>query len=179
MLLLRLNSLCRSIFMARPNPIRAIMEAPLPSRTYQRSRLFRPSYDDVGHIYKIINRHIFNNSLRRPAIELGATRKCWAYCGWYETQQSNGSYCQIKLNSNWFCPQWFVNTLAHEMVHQYQWDVYRWEHIDEYGRNPYNNSGGHGPTFFAWREQFALYGLTLKTSYGQRRWFRRQSFAKC
>lgn len=159
--------------MARPNPIRAIMEAPLPSITYQRRKLFRPTLEDVFRAYKIINRYVFDNELRRPVIELQQTQRCWGYCEWQPHHVWNGSWCSIRLNDKWFCPQWFMNTLAHEMVHQYQWDVHRWQYgVPE-------NSGGHGPSFFAWREQFSYYGLTLKTAFGQRRWFRHQNFNRC
>jgi hypothetical protein len=65
------------------------------------------------------------------------------------------------------------------MVHQYQWDIYRWQHIDEYGTLPYNNSGGHGPSFFVWRPVFENFGLSLKTAHGQKRWFQHQNFNKC
>ena len=159
--------------MARPNPIKAIMEADLPSLTYQRRKLFRPAIHDAIYAYKIINRYVFDNQLRRPIIELGQTKKCWAYCAWNNEHIWNGSWCTIRLSNKWFCPQWFVNTLAHEMVHQYQWDVHRWE----YGMP--ENSGAHGPSFFAWREEFAYYGLTLKTAFGQRRWFQHQNFNRC
>ena len=159
--------------MARPNPIRAIMEADLPSITYQRRKLFRPTHEDALYAYKIINRYVFDNELRRPVIEIAQTKKCWGYCQWQRHHVWNGSWTTIRLNDKWFCPQWFMNTLAHEMVHQYQWDVYRWE----YGLP--ENSGGHGPSFFAWRDIFDYYGLTLKTSFGQRRWFTFQDFNKC
>lgn len=159
--------------MARPNPIRAIMEAPLPSISYQRHKLFRPTYENVLYAYKIINRYIFDNELRRPVIELAQTQRCWGYCQWQQCHVWNGSWCTIRLNDKWFCPQWFINTLAHEMVHQYQWDIHRWE----FGLP--ENSGGHGPSFFAWRDIFDYYGLTLKTSFGQRRWFKFQDFSKC
>ena len=165
--------------MARPNPIRALMEAELPSTTYQRRKLFRPSMHDALYAYKIINRYVFDNQLRRPEIILGQTYKYWGYCQWNHDTQSSGSYCTIKLSDKWFCQQWFLNTLAHEMVHQYQWDIYRWQHIDEYGTLPYNNSGGHGPSFFVWRPVFEEFGLSLKTAHGQKRWFRHQNFNKC
>lgn len=165
--------------MARPNPITAIMEAPLPSIMYQRRKLFRPSAADLLYAYKKINRYVFDNQLRRPVLELGQTQRCWAYCSWENEHQFNGSFCRIRLNSNWFCPQWFVQTLAHEMVHQYQWDIYRWQHIDQFGRDLDPRGGAHGPSFFAWREQFEYYGLTLKTSFGQKRWFKHQDFSRC
>lgn len=159
--------------MARPNPIRAIMEAELPSLSYQRNKLFRPSQKDALYAYKILNKYIFDNQLRRPIIELAQTKKCWAYCQWHDYPVWNGSWCTIRLNDKWFCPQWFLNTLAHEMVHQWQWDIYRWTNsLSE-------NSGAHGPSFFAWRDDFSYYGLTLKTAFGQKRWFKFQDFMRC
>jgi hypothetical protein len=154
------------------------MEQPLPSITYQRRKSFRPTNDDVLYAYKILNRYCFDNQLTRPEIIQHRVKKIWGCCEWLD-QQPSGSYCKIEISDKWFCQQWFMNTLAHEMVHQFQWDVYRWEHLDSHGREMYQLSGGHGPSFFAWREQFAHYGLTLKTSFGQKRWFRHQDFSKC
>lgn len=165
--------------MARPNPIRALMAAPLPSITYQRRKLFRPTEADLLYAYKILNKYIFSNQLRRPLLELGQTQKCWGYCSWEKDRQYTGSYCKIKLSNKWFCQQWFLNTLAHEMVHQYQWDIYRWEHLDAFGKPFHTNSGGHGPSFFVWRDIFGDFDLTLKTAYGQKRWFKHQNFNKC
>lgn len=164
--------------MARPNPIRAIMSEPLPSITYQRRKSFRPNNADITYAYNIINRYVFDGSLRQPQIEQSTIRSAWGYCNWLNKEQ-NGTSCSIKLMDKWFCPQWFMNTLAHEMVHQYQWDIYRWEHLDYYGRPMYEKSGAHGPSFYAWRDRFEYYGLNLKISFGQRRWFKHQDFTKC
>jgi hypothetical protein len=165
--------------MARPNPIRAIMATPLPSITYQRRKSFRPSDEDIIYAYNIINRYVFDNQLRRPEITQGTLRKAWGYCHWMTNGQNSGSATHIKLMDKWFCPQWFMQTLAHEMVHQYQWDIYRYEHMDYYGRDINQSSGAHGPSFFAWRERFEFYDLTLKVSFGQRKWFKYQDFSKC
>ena len=164
--------------MARPNPLRRIMELELPSITYQRRKQFRPADQDVAYAYKIINRHIFDNSLKMPPIEQGVLRKAWGICEWHN-QPENGSWVKIRLMDKWFCPQWFMNTLAHEMVHQYQWEIYRWEHLDYYGRPMYEFSGGHGASFYMWRERFKHYGLNLKIYHSQKRWFRHQDFTKC
>jgi len=161
--------------MARPNPIRAYMEAELPSITYQRRLQFRPSYSEINYVYNICNRYLFDNRLRQPEIEQGSRRQTWGFCAWERHLQDTGSYCTIKLSDKWFCSQWFVQTLAHEMVHQYQWDIARWEDYD--GIMP--ESGAHGPSFFAHRERFAYYGLRLKTAYGRKRWFKHQDFRKC
>lgn len=164
--------------MARPNPLRRIMELELPSLTYQRRKLFRPGDEDISYAYKIINKYVFDNCLRMPVIEQGVLRKAWGVCEW-RSNFENGSWVKIRLMDKWFCPQWFMNTLAHEMVHQYQWDIYRWEHLDYYGRPMHECSGGHGPSFYMWRERFEHYGLNLKIYHSQRRWFRHQDFTKC
>jgi len=165
--------------MARPNPLRKIMATELPSITYQRRKSFRPSNEDIVYAYNIINKYVFDNVLRRPEIKTGSLRNIMGYCQWDHEQHETGSWCQIGLMDKWFCSQWFMNTLAHEMVHQYQWDVYRWQHLEHYGRGMCESSGAHGPTFYAWRERFEHYNLTLKISFGQRRWFRHQDFTKC
>ena len=56
--------------MARPNPLKSIMEAPLPPKTYQRRKLYRPTEYDVKTAYRLINRYVFDNQLSRPEIVL-------------------------------------------------------------------------------------------------------------
>lgn len=162
--------------MARPNPIRAIMEAPLPSLTYQRRLSFRPSYADINYAYNICNRYLFDNRLRKPIITQGQRRQTWGYCSWEEDYDDTGSYTTISLMDKWFCPAWFIQTLAHEMVHQYQWDIHRFEYHD--GKMD-KKSGAHGPDFFMFRERFDYYGLRLKQWYGQKRWLKYQDWRKC
>jgi hypothetical protein len=164
--------------MARPNPIRKIMEAPLPSLTYQRRLQFRPSYEDVIYAYTIINRYVFDNQLRRCPIHIGSLRKTWGYCQWLGEEQARGTQCRIALMDKWFCQQWFMNTLSHEMVHQYQWDCYRLEKAER-GESMFTGSGAHGPSFFVWRERFAFYGLHLKRYHRQKKWFKYQDFTRC
>lgn len=165
--------------MARPNPLRRIMTAELPSLTYQRRKLFRPSPQDVVYAYDLINRQVFKNQLYRPDIKMGRVGKAWGSCQWHWAEQRTGSYCDMWVADKWFCPQWFMNVLAHEMVHQWQWDVYRWDYQDYFGRDPNTDSSGHGPSFFAWREEFDYYGLNLKSWHRTKKWFKHQDFAKC
>ena len=125
------------------------------------------------------DRHVFKNQLRRPPIEMGVTRDYWGICIGLDNETARGTSCLIKISDKYFCPQWFMNVLAHEMAHQYQWDIYRWDHQDYHGREMYKDGGAHGPSFFMWRERFDHYGLNLKTAHGQRRWFKWQDFNKC
>lgn len=165
--------------MARPNPIRNIMAAPLPSITFQRRKSFRPTPSDLTYAYNIINKHVFYGVLERPKIKMGSIRGAWGECQWMPAEQFTGSWCYMRLSDKWFCQQWFMNTLAHEMVHQYQWDIHRWDHIEVYGKDIHQNSGGHGPSFYEWSDRFEYYGLCLKRSFGQKRWFKHQDFTKC
>jgi hypothetical protein len=156
-----------------------MMAYPLPSITYQRKKSFRPTEEDIIYAYNVLNKYIFNNQLVRPKITQGIIHKAWGLCQWHHNEQATGSYCSIRLSDKWFCSQWFLNTLAHEMVHQYQWDINRWHHIEQYGKDINFGGGAHGPSFYAWREQFSYYNLNLKISFGQRRWFKYQDFTKC
>lgn len=151
------------------------MEAPLPSITYQKRKGFRVGPAEVKYAYKIINRYVFDNQLRMPEITIGITRDYWGMCMGSFVVYPTGSYCRIKLSDKWFCPQWFMNVIAHEMAHQYQWDIDRYDRADN-GLEPIMS---HGPSFFMWRDRFAQYGLTLKTANGQKRWFDHQDFTKC
>lgn len=165
--------------MNKSSPVYQLMQSPLPMRTYQRRKGFRPSHEEVVEYYNLINCYVFDNTLRLPEIRLGAIKQCWGACYWEDELQSSGSYCKIRLNSKWYCQQWFLNTLAHELIHQWQWDIYRFEYENIYNRKMKKIGGGHGPNFYQWRDKFAEHGLTLKISYGQTRWFTHQNFIKC
>ena len=166
--------------MARPNPIKSIMAVKLPSITYQRRKLFRPTNEDVIYAYNIINKYVFENQLDIPDIYVKShLRGMWGCCVWLENKQYTKSYCYIQISDKYVCQQWFMNTLAPEMVHQWQWDIYRWDHENYFNRKMYEDSGAHGPSFYAWRDRFTEFGLNLKTSHGQKRWFKHQDFSKC
>jgi hypothetical protein len=151
--------------MARPHPLKEIMNSPIPSVTYQKRKLYRPNIQEVQKVYCLINRYVFNNKLVMPPIELGICRKYWGMCFGYEQEMNPGTYCKIKLTDKWFCKQWFVTTLAHEMVHQYEWDVL-------------NKNMTHRQSFFMWKEKLAKFNIDLKTYYGYKRWFKYQDFKK-
>ena len=107
-----------------------------------------------------------NNQLTRPPIEIGICRKYWGICIGEEFQTKPGTHSRIRIMDKYFCVQWFVTTLAHEMVHQYEWDIQCKDMT-------------HRQSFFAWKEQLAKFNIDLKTSHGQKRWFKHQDFKKC
>lgn len=153
-----------------------IMELPLPPLHLQRRLLYKPTKSEVRHVYETINNLVFDNELRMPKIILAERcRKYWGMCIADTKLQYTGSYCHIKLMDKWFCPQWMVTTLAHEMCHQYQWDIEGPKRAKE-GKE-YIMS--HGPSFFLFRDRLAKHNISLKTSHGQKRWFKHQDLFKC
>ncbi|MEY4331818.1 MAG: SprT-like family [Bacteroidota bacterium] len=152
--------------MARPHPLKELMKTPLPSITEQRRKCYRPSLREINETYKLINKYVFNNKLKRPPIQLKSCRKYWGMCIGSLQEVSPGTFCKIELMDKWFCIQWMITTLAHEMVHQYEWDVLRKDMT-------------HRQSFFIWREKLAEFNINLKTSHGQKRWFKYQDFTKC
>lgn len=95
-------------------------------------------------------------------------------CMGHIQKTSTGSHCTIRMMDKWFCPQWFVTTLAHEMVHQYQWDVLGPER-QENGKDWLMS---HGPSFFEFKPDLEDYDISLKTAHSQRRWFKHQDLFK-
>lgn len=171
--------------MARPYLISQYMNAELPSISVQKRLPFRPQQDEAEALYRAINKHIFDNQLTQPNIKIGSLKGCWGRCNWMQDRQRTstwgkyGTWCSIDIMDKWISPQWFCTTLAHEMVHQYQWDIYRWDHLDYHGTPMFEGSGAHGPSFHAWRPAMAEWGISLKISHGQKRWYRHQDLFKC
>jgi hypothetical protein len=156
--------------------LQLLMRTPLPSITDQKKLLYRPTRSQVISLYNTINEHIFNNRLVRPQIEVAShCRKYWGVCyGYYELRKSR-SYCEIRLMDKWYCIQWLITVLAHEMVHQYQWDV----HSVKREKNGYNPIMSHGPSFRAFKRKLERYGIPLKTSHSKKKWFNTQDILKC
>lgn len=171
--------------MAGTTLITRYMNAELPSKTEQRKLPFRPEPYEVDALYRSINRHVFDNELTQPEIELGIISYCWGVCNWENKKQihashgKQGTWCTMRLSDKWPSPQWFCAVLAHEMVHQYQWDIDRWKYRKEMGYDPCQRTGAHGPSFYVWRDELAKHGVPLKISFSRRAWFEHQDLHRC
>jgi hypothetical protein len=75
----------------------------------------------------------------------------------------------------WYSRQWLITVLAHEMCHQYQWDVQGLERLKK-GKEPIMS---HGPSFFVFRDKLKEHGIALKSAHSKRRWFLHQNMFKC
>jgi len=165
--------------MIRNSQLYQLMQESLPNISEQKRLKYRPSKKEVLRYFKIINEEIFNNKLPTPKIEvISRCRKYWGFCiadDFHPNLENEKSDCVIRLSDKWFCKQWLIATLAHEMCHQYQWDVVSRKRA-KYGLEPIMS---HGPTFFIYKDKLAKYGIELKKSYGMKRWFRHQNFKRC
>lgn len=153
-----------------------IMSENLPNISYQKKMGYRTNNNEVENLYKLINQTIFESKLIMPEIEVrGRCRQYWGVCfGEIEKPNESHTYCRIRVMDKWFCKQWLITTLAHEMCHQYQWDIIGEERKNQ-GKDPLMS---HGPTFFIYRPKLAEHGISLKKYHGMRRWFRTQDLFK-
>lgn len=162
--------------MSRRNPLVSLMETPLPTITDQKRFVYRPEIEEVIYVYNLLNKHIFDCQLVRPPIELGTIKKAWGMCIGDRTGDNYEKlYSTIRLYDKWYCPQWMVSVVAHEMCHQVQWDIDGQQRL-ELGKEPLL---GHGPSFFKYRERLNSFGIPLKTKFSIRKWFKYQHITKC
>jgi hypothetical protein len=154
-----------------------LMREELPPIAYQKRLLYRTDYEEVVKLYRILNKTIFNNKLIMPEIEVvPRCRKYWGICfGSIEMPTSRKSYCKIRLMDKWYCRQWLIAILAHEMCHQYQWDVEGVKRLAK-GKEPIMS---HGPSFFIFREKLKRHGIPLKSAHRKKLWFKHQNLFKC
>lgn len=154
-----------------------LMREELPPLAYQKRLLYRTDHTEVVALYKLLNKTIFNNQLAMPTIEvMPRCRKYWGYCaGSIERSKGKKSLCTIRLMDKWFCRQWLITTLAHEMCHQYQWDILGDKRIKK-GLEPIMS---HGPSFYLYRDKLKKYGIPLKRHYRMKRWLKTQNLFKC
>lgn len=101
--------------------------------------------------FRILNRHLFNNTLP-PVDEIDIRWRRTAHA-WYDYDDSKPGYgtTRLLLSKRYKSKQFFVEVLAHEMVHHYQYI--------------YNETVGHGSSFLKWRGKFNKKGLNLVRAY--------------
>ena len=156
----------------RFNDLKKLMDEPLPKKSLQRSKPYRPKMKEVKALFRLINREIFYNKLPTPKFVLGRLHDAIGMCSGTEGPvRKTKSYCTIYLADRYYCRQWFISTLAHEMVHQYQWDVFSNIRV----KRGLTRHMSHGPTFYIWRKKLAKYNIALKQNVlKDKHWFNKQ-----
>lgn len=111
---------------------------------------YETTVEDCQLWFNVLNREIFDNSLPLvDEIDVRWRRGAHAYYDYDETKP-NG-ICKLLMNKKYKSKQFFVEVLAHEMVHHYQY-------IN-------GEKMGHGSSFTKWRDKFNKKGLNLVKVY--------------
>ena len=124
---------------------------------------FTPTIEQCHSWFRILNRGMFGSNLIVPEFNVRRMIYDWGLCvaDWDNRKCRAGRFNQrlipyhvpiknkIELHNKY--PTWkdFIETLAHEMVHLYQMQVWK---------DPYSN---HNSNFYSWRNYFKLHGLRL------------------
>ena len=113
--------------------------------------IYETTIEDTEMWFRILNRHLFDNTLP-PVDEIDIRWRRTAHA-WYDYDDSKPGYGTTKLllSKRYKSKQFFVEVLAHEMVHHYQYI--------------YNETVGHGSSFLKWRGKFNKKGLNLVRAY--------------
>jgi len=166
--------------MPRSKRLLRLMETELPRVSEQKRLLYRTTISEVKYYFNIINEDIFRGRLMIP--EIIVTPRCRGYWGICQAkyllpdlENKHISNCAIKLMDKWYCKQWLITTLAHEMCHQYQWDIEGPKRM-RMGLEPIMS---HGPSFFKHRDRLANHGIPLRRAHRMRHWLKHQNLFKC
>lgn len=110
---------------------------------------YRPTVEDSWEWFHILNKQIFDNLLE-PVEKIFISDHVKygdVYALYYYNMKKRGEPSKISVCRSFRNEKMFVEILAHEMIHHFQYT--------------YDEPVGHGPTFFAWRENLQLKGLKL------------------
>ena len=160
--------------MTAQNQLIRLLNTALPSPSQQRRKPYRPTEQEINRIYSLINRAVFDGVMRRPGIVTGREVDALGWCIGLKPPRSRRSGCVIRLTDKWFSVHWLIFVLAHEMCHQYQWDILGPERQAR-GQQPLMS---HGPSFFQHRLRLAELGIPLLKKVYMYRWFQYQDLRK-
>ena len=124
---------------------------------------FTPTVEQCQSWFRILNRGMFGSNLTQPTLVVRRMIYDWGLCiaDWDNRKCRKGTFDQrvipyhipinyrIELHNKF--PRWkdFIETLAHEMVHLYQMQVWK---------DPYSN---HNSNFYSWKNYFKQHNLRL------------------
>lgn len=114
---------------------------------------FEPTQEDCYFWFDILNAELFAGQLSYPdRFDIRWRRKAFAYhVGWFDTKKSDYIFTEILMNKRYKSKKFFVEVLAHEMVHHHQYLT--------------EKKSDHGQTFMKWKKQFNRKGMNLVRSY--------------
>lgn len=152
-----------------------LMRSPLPGKTEQRKLMYRPGYLEINRAYNLLNETIFGNKLKKPKITLERCHGAWGETHGGFDLNGNPVCTRIRMNDRYYSIHWFITVLAHEMAHQWQWEIQGPKRM----RRGLEPRLSHGSSFFVHKKKLARMGIPLKTTYRSGKWFQYQDILRC
>ena len=121
---------------------------------------FRPTVKDVEEWFDILNEQLFGNKLD-PFGKISIKRHKRFHALFHYWPKRENRPTELTVYRKFRNKKLFVEILAHEMIHQYQWEVEGPRRMTRGLRYRF----GHGKSFFRWRAKFNKFGIPL-TVYG-------------
>ena len=154
----------------------SLMNTELPTISQQKRKQYKTNEREVRKLFHIINEELFNNKLKIPKVIVKSKMyNVWGLCKGIKLPTLHRSGCELVITKNHYCKQWLVMIIAHEMAHQYQWDILGLKKVAK-GIEP---SMSHGSTFFIHKKKFLKHNVPLKKVVHSRIWFDKQNLLKC
>lgn len=123
------------------------------AESYDQKFEFEATKEHAELVWQALNHAVFGGVLTRPEKSIIQNRVNWDFWGECEGLQRGHRYGPhytktIRLQKKYPNPKKFIDTMAHEMCHQYEWEIL--------------GVMTHGKTFFAWKQKLAEKGIPLK-----------------
>jgi len=103
--------------------------------------------EDCEFWFSLINKELFNEELPPVPFEFKRLRKCWAYYEYFPRMPDMPE--KIIMNKVYPSKRLFVECLAHEMVHHWQYTKLGWRKVD------------HDTEFLDWCKKAKRIGLRM------------------
>lgn len=107
---------------------------------------FKPKVEDVEFWFEVLNEQLFGNKLQMFG-SVKISRKKHFHALFHYSPRKENKPTSLWMNNSFDSKKLWVEILAHEMIHLFQYT--------------YNEPLGHGPSFWAWRDNFNFKGLEL------------------
>lgn len=112
---------------------------------------YSPEEKDIHSWFKVINQELFDNVLPKfDNIRIEKFRNKWAECICHK-YDDNSIVSNLDLRHEYHSKQHFVNVLAHEMIHLWEFHFF--------------GTMRHGKKFYSWREKLEKFNMELFKNY--------------
>lgn len=126
------------------------MELKKKLKEYNLKKPYYPTEEVIRYWFAVINRQVFDNALM-PFSKIVVKRipLAWGYV--YYDDEIKSPPLELHMSMKLPNKPFFINILAHEMVHKWQLDIN-------------GDTGNHNKHFYSWKQAFNENGLILTRS---------------